>query len=257
VSENAEGIDPTNRLIWRHSPRRLTAEEMRDAMLADAGRLDLGRLRSSAVSLLRMVEMRDNGPEASQVTEAADKSLHRSVYLPLLRGVIPRSLEAFDPVSQTLVSGERESTTVPTQALYLLNSSFVRQQALAWAEHVLADSQRFDTDWVREIYLRAFSRLPNVSETGRAAEFLGEYAALYREKGGTHELASISAGARVVSDESGAATAAPGQAANPDDVDRSPQIPKDGVVEPSNPKAAAWMTLIQSLYAAAEFRFVR
>ena len=71
-----------------------------------------------------MIEMRDNGPEARSINEQADRSSYRSVYLPLLRGVTPKSLEAFDPVAQTLVTGQRESTTVPAQALFLLNSAF-------------------------------------------------------------------------------------------------------------------------------------
>ena len=61
----------------------------------------------------------------------------RSVYLPLLRGITPRPLEAFDPVDQTLVTGRAQVTTVPGQALYLLNSSFVRRQSLALAERLL------------------------------------------------------------------------------------------------------------------------
>jgi len=131
-------IDPANQLVWRHSPRRLDAEEIRDAMLASAGRLQLKQPGGSAAQELKMKEMRDNGPEARAIHESADRSPFRSVYLPLLRGVIPKSLEAFDPVTQSLVTGQREVTTVPTQALYLLNSTFVRQQSLALAERALS-----------------------------------------------------------------------------------------------------------------------
>lgn len=250
-------LDPANRLIWRHSPRRLSAEELRDTMLAVSDRLDITRPEASAARELRMVEMRDNGAEARKINEAADSSLHRSVYLPLLRGVIPRSLEAFDPVSQSLVSGARESTTVPTQALYLLNSSFVRQQALASADHVLADSQRFDAEWVREIYLRTLGRTPTDIELARSGEFLAAYAVSYRNEAPVQpQIASAAESARADS-EAGAATAVAGQAANPDDVDRTPEMAKEAVVQPTSAKAAAWMALIQSIYASAEFRFVR
>jgi len=252
----AREIDPANKLIWRHSPRRLTAEELRDTMLVDAGRLDPARPEASPAKLLRMVEMRDNGPEAARIVEAADKSRHRSVYLPLLRGVTPKALEAFDPVSQTLVSGLRESTTVPTQALYLLNSTFVRQQALAYADQVVADSQRFDAEWIREIYFRVFGRSPSDVETARAVEFLAQYAALYRESTPASQVAT--AATPVHPDgEPGVATAVAGQAANPDDVDRTPELPKEASVEASSAKGAAWMSFVQSLYASAEFRFLR
>jgi hypothetical protein len=153
--------DPANRLVWRHSPRRLNAEEMRDGMLAAAGRLDLTPPGPSPARELKMVEMRDNGPEARKITEAADHALFRSVYLPLLRGVTPQALEAFDPVSQTLVTGTRDSTTVPTQALFLLNSTFVRQQSLACAERLLNQDGRSDGRRAsrKSLAARNFSRI--------------------------------------------------------------------------------------------------
>ena len=120
--------DPADRLVWRHEPRRLDAEEIRDAMLATAGSLNRDRPAGSATQKLKMIEVRDNGPEARAIHERADSSHYRSVYLPLLRGITPHTLEAFDPVEQTLVTGERETTTVSTQALYLLNSPFVRRR---------------------------------------------------------------------------------------------------------------------------------
>jgi hypothetical protein len=53
--------DPANRLVWRHTPRRLDAEEIRDAMLASAGALVSGRPESSPASSMKMVEIRDIG----------------------------------------------------------------------------------------------------------------------------------------------------------------------------------------------------
>lgn len=116
ASETHRIADPANGLVWRHSPRRMDAEEIRDAVLSASGHLDLNRPAASPAKNLPMVEMRDNGPEARTINEEADKSMHRSVYLPLLRTVIPRSLEAFDPVDQSLVTGSRDATTVPGQA---------------------------------------------------------------------------------------------------------------------------------------------
>ncbi|MFM7074376.1 MAG: DUF1549 domain-containing protein, partial [Planctomycetota bacterium] len=125
--------DPENQWLWRHSPRRLTAEEIRDAMLASAGELEGSRPEASPVRKLKMVEMRDNGPEAKGIHDQASESRFRSVYLPQLRGLTPKSLEAFDPVDPTLVSGSRDVTTVPSQALFMLNGGFVRQNALKLA----------------------------------------------------------------------------------------------------------------------------
>ena len=118
--------DPANALVWRHSPRRLDSAELRDAMIAAAGTLSPARLNASPIRELKMVEIRDNGPEARTILEKADAARERSIYLPLMRGITPRPLDAFDPVDQTLVTGMRQVTTVPSQALYLLNSPFVR-----------------------------------------------------------------------------------------------------------------------------------
>ncbi len=202
-----------------------------------------------------MIEMRDNGEEAKKITEAADNAQYRSIYLPLLRGVTPKALEAFDAVSQTLVSGTRENTTVPTQALFLLNSTFARQQSLALAERVLAEGERFDAEAIQQVYLGLLGRRASDAEITRASQFLADYAASYRVAEPVVNL--VAAAVTEVETEAGTATAVPGQAANPDDVDRAPLLAKEAPVEPKTASAAAWMSFIQSLYASAEFRFVR
>jgi cytochrome c553 len=256
VPSGYRDIDPADRLIWRHAPRRLDAEEMRDTMLASAGRLQTMPPEASPAKALRMVEMRDNGVEAKQINEAADHALYRSVYLPLLRGVTPKALEAFDPVSQTLVTGQREATTVPTQALFLLNSTFVRQQALAFAEKVTANGDRPDGEWIRDIYQLTLGRSPNPQEIERATAFIGEYASSWQQ-GASAAPQVVAVSATTENTDAGVATAVAGQAANPDDADRAPVAVKEDAVEPKSARAAAWMTFIQALYASAEFRFVR
>ena len=159
--------DPANRLVWRHAPRRLSAEEMRDAALAAAGTLDLNRPEASPARNLKMIEMRDNGPEAKTINDLADVAAYRSVYLPLLRGVTPHALEMFDPVDQTLVSGTRDATTVPSQALFLLNSPFVRKRALDFASRVLNDKGASDSERIRTAYRLALGRFPTDKEVER------------------------------------------------------------------------------------------
>ncbi|MFM7058987.1 MAG: DUF1501 domain-containing protein, partial [Planctomycetota bacterium] len=77
-----------------------------------------------------MIELRNNGPEAAAILEGARRSVHRSIYLPQLRTLTPQSLQAFDPVEQGMTTGAREFTTVPAQALYLLNSEFEQRGLL-------------------------------------------------------------------------------------------------------------------------------
>src|SRR5207253_4780544 len=91
--ESHRALDPANRLVWRHSPRRLDAEEIRDAMLAAAEKLDLARPPTSLAKDLKVMELPNNGPLARRLEDEALQSRHRSIYLPLLRGLTPRALE--------------------------------------------------------------------------------------------------------------------------------------------------------------------
>lgn len=256
--ETHHELDPANRLVWRHSPRRLAAEEMRDSMLASSGRL-LTKPEVSAASKLRMVEMRDNGPEAAGIHTASDTGLQRSVYLPLLRGVTPKSLEAFDPAEQTLVSGQRASTTVPTQALYLMNSGFVRQQSLALAERLLKGqgTPTADQTRLREVYLLTLGREPTVQEASRAAQFVTEYAASYVPPVEDPAAPTVEPQPMIAVAATDANTGAIVTPVNSDDVDRTDATVTETVVQPKTAEAAAWMSLAQALYASAEFRFVR
>jgi len=169
--------DPANRLVWRHSPRRLDAEEIRDAMLAAAGKLVLERPMGSPAKDMKVTELTDNGPDAKRITDEAAKSVHRSVYLPLLRGLTPRALEVFDFAEQGMVTGSRDTTTVAPQALYLLNDPFVRQQSQSMAERLLQSCDLDDETCIRLAYWLALSRSATVKEIERAQSYLSDYEA--------------------------------------------------------------------------------
>ncbi len=175
--------DPGNRLVWRHSPRRLDAEEIRDAMLSAAGTLDLARPKASHAKDFKVMELPNNSPLAKQIEEAAFTSKHRSVYLPLLRGLTPRPLEVFDFAEQGMVTGSRDTTTVATQALYLLNDPFVRQQALALAHRLLRRTDLDDPSRIHLAYRLALSRAASAKEIERAKSYLVEYEVAARAEG--------------------------------------------------------------------------
>jgi hypothetical protein len=244
--------DPANALVWRHSPRRLDSAELRDAMLAAFGGLDLQRHRASPIHDLKMVEIRDNGPEARAILEKADASQERSVYLPLLRGITPRALEAFDPVDQTLVTGMRQVTTVPGQALYLLNSPFVRRQALALAKRLL-DEDATDEDRLRALYRLVLGRSPKADDAERSRVFMAEYQAAQAELD-----AAAHAQPRVALATESVFRAKPKpQPANPDEVDQTPEPIVEPIVRGSDARTEAWLALAQALFGTAEFRYVR
>ncbi len=174
-------IDPANRLVWRHNPRRLTAEEIRDAMLIASRKLDLNRPKGSAAMELKVIELSNVSPLAKGLEEAANKSVQRSIYLPLLRTIVPKSLEVFDFADQGLVTGSRDTTTVATQALYVLNDPFVRQQSRALAQGLIQTSLD-DHGRVSMAYQQSLGRPATEKELERATRYIAEYAAAARRE---------------------------------------------------------------------------
>ncbi|WP_035608964.1 PSD1 and planctomycete cytochrome C domain-containing protein [Haloferula sp. BvORR071] len=246
--------DPANRLVWRHTPRRMAAEEIRDSILSANGRLLDQPHEEPAVKKLRMVEIRDNGQEAKAVQDRSDRELARSIYLPLLRGMTPKSLEAFDPVSQTLVTGRRDATTVPGQALFFLNSSFVRGQALTYAES-LAKESRAEKDKLHDLYARILGRQASESDLARAQDFIGNFAANWQGQQASPPESVVQLADNA--GQTGDGTTDNNAAVNPDDMPRNDLTAVDTLVEAKDANSAAWMALIQALYASAEFRFIR
>ena len=261
--------DPANRLVWRHNPRRLDAEEIRDAMLASAGTLDRTRPQGSPAAALRVIELRNNGPEARRLLDGAQASRHRSLFLPLLRGLAPESLAVFDFAEQGLVTGQRETTTVAPQALYLLNDLFIWNRARELANRLL---ERADLDDARRIhwaYRLTFGRSPSAEEVHRSLEFLeasqGEHQQLLVATNDAGAVPSTSPPAPPTPTASGntpagnpavnpAAQAA--AAANPDDPVPPPETPEPVRELPRDPGQAAWTVFVQALLAAAEFRYL-
>ncbi|HEV2695967.1 MAG TPA: DUF1549 and DUF1553 domain-containing protein, partial [Verrucomicrobiae bacterium] len=251
-------VDPDDHLVWRHAPRRLEAEEIRDAILATAGDLQLKPPATPVVNSFPMVEIRDNGGESKKINETADRAVCRSVYLPLLRGVTPSALAAFDPVDQTLVSGQRESTTVPTQALFMLNSSFVAKESLALARRLLAEKDESDSDRIKRAYELIVDRTPDRQEISRVKKFITQYE-LACPTALPPELPAVEKPSPAMADNAGGTD---GKAKlvvpeNPDDVDTTDVAVVSEIVQPKTPQEAAWMSFTRSLYASAEFRFVR
>lgn len=274
-------LDPANRWVWRHSPRRLEAEELRDATLAAAGVLERTRPADGSVAAeLKVIELRNNGPESQRITEAGRSSRARSVYLPLLRTLVPTALEVFDFADQGLVTGGRETTTVPTQALYLLNDVFVRQNALTLAETLLKQSDIDDRARIERTYVTLLGRTPSATEVDRAQFYLADYqthaeqllaadfaAEAQREQQAeaarnrpadallaqnTEQPARKGTGPTLAAAQQAAA-----QAVNPDDVEQSDAPIKEEVVQARDARTAAWASLVQALFGSGDFRYVR
>lgn len=119
--------DPDNRWLARANRRRLDAEAIRDAMLSVSGRLDL----TAEGTLI--------DPRLDSEFGYEYRGSRRSVYVPVFRNELDGLFEVFDVADPNLVTGRRNVSTLPTQALYLMNSPFVMQQAQTAAKRVLAE----------------------------------------------------------------------------------------------------------------------
>ena len=172
--------DPDNNFLWRANQRRLDAESIRDGILAVSGRLDPQPPAGSCLSGLADTDL-GRAARTSLNTDAR----HRSLYLPIVRDMLPEALDLFDFAEPSLVVAAREVTTVPSQALYMLNSPFIRENAAAFAKRFQGTSAD-PKERITAAYLLAFSRPPSTAEIARAESYLKAQAA---ERGSSSESA--------------------------------------------------------------------
>ncbi len=157
--------DPDNILHWRMNQRRLDAESFRDAILAISGQLILTPATGSSATV--------TAGKGKKVGYAINDSKHRSVYLGIVRGApLSESLSMFDVANPNIVVAQREETTVPAQALYLMNSPFIVEQAKATASRLLARNAADDSDRVDQAYRLFYARVATGPEKARALKYL-------------------------------------------------------------------------------------
>jgi len=135
-------------------------------MLAVAGLLDTSRRAGSLVAELdgqsvSLIGFNDKLPKD------LDGSHRRSIYLPVIRDHLPDVLEQFDVANPSLVTGNRDVTNVPLQALYLLNGPFVQEIAAALAKRVESAPNR-----VSRAFELCFHREPDAQDLALAEKFL-------------------------------------------------------------------------------------
>lgn len=142
--------DPENRLLWRMTPHRMSFEEMRDSWLAAAGLLD-----TRAGGAPR--ELFDPG------------NRRRTLYALVDRENLEPALRTFDFANPDLSIAKRVETTVPQQALFLLNHPFPAEVAKALAE----DLEKLENaaERARRLYAKLLLREPKPGETAAALAF--------------------------------------------------------------------------------------
>ncbi len=151
-------VDPDNRLLWRFRPRRLDAEQIRDAMLAVSGEL---KHRAGGASV--------SGSEP-----------FRSVYVKKLRNRPDEMLHGFDAPPGFESAPDRLSTTTPIQSLLLVNGSWSLERSRAFARRLLAGKPHLEEEDIRRAWQLAFGRDATDDEVDASLAFLRRHAGTIR-----------------------------------------------------------------------------
>ncbi|MCA9176037.1 MAG: DUF1553 domain-containing protein, partial [Planctomycetales bacterium] len=167
-AEAALQADPDNNLLWRMNQRRLEAEAIRDSMLLASGQLDLSPGRGSVIESIGDGSVGQN----IRVDRFLGESRKRSVYLPIVRGAVPELLQVFDFPDPSIIYGQREVTTVPTQSLFMMNNGFVIEQSRQFAERILSEVPEDNAQRVELAYRLALAREAKPAEVAAATEFI-------------------------------------------------------------------------------------
>jgi hypothetical protein len=165
----ALAVDPDDTLLWRMPKRRLEAECIRDAMLMAAGELQMTPPVGSPVNFLEGMDRNPAIVAAARMNEPV-----RSVYLPVLRDHVEEMLDVFDFAEPAFVSGDRDETSVPTQALFMMNSAAVTEAATTMARRVMAERSK-DFERIDRAFALAVGRKPTQAEVTAVKSFFKDF----------------------------------------------------------------------------------
>jgi len=163
----AIATDPDNRLLSHMPIQRLRAETLRDCLLAVSGRLDPAMEGSTGPP--------DHGGGGGPAND------RRGIYQYIKREAQDHMMLMFDAPEGARTVGLRETTSVPGQALLLLNNEFVHRQAASWAERSLADERGLSLDLrIQRLFRACLGREPVTAETETLRQFFEAQADAYR-----------------------------------------------------------------------------
>lgn len=169
VDAEARETDPENRLHGRANVRRLEAEAIRDAILAVGGVLD----RTPGGSMLH-VKNREYLFDHTSKDTTNYESRRRSLYLPVIRNNVYDVFQLFDYPDPAIPTGDRATTTVAPQALFLMNSQWTMKVCDHLAESLLSEAGLDGPARVRRLYQRAYGRDASEAETVKGLALVAE-----------------------------------------------------------------------------------
>jgi hypothetical protein len=173
ASNEAVAADPENRLLAHFNRRRLSVEEIRDAMLAIDGTIDYemgGSLQKGFGT--------DGENSNGRLSLNPEKVKRRMVYLPLRRSNLPSILNLFDFGDAVTPMGKRVLTNVAPQALFAMNSGFVQERSDTIAKQLLKEYPDDQRARLTEAFRMILNRAPAADEI----DSLLTYVARFREK---------------------------------------------------------------------------
>ena len=151
ISRN-ELIDSANIYLWRMNRRRLSVEQWRDSILAASNNLDR------------------RGGESLELTDA--KNVRRTIYGRVSRKKLSDILIQFDYPDANVHSAKRSDTTTAIQKLFIINNSFMVEQAKGLAKRITGDSSATDLTHIQSTYALLYNRQPTREETDLGLAFL-------------------------------------------------------------------------------------
>ncbi len=186
----ALAADPMNDLFWRFDMRRLTGEEIRDSILSVTGTLNLKMYGPGVFPEIPAEVMAGQSvPGAGWGKSSPEEQSRRSVYVHVKRSLILPILESFDLAETDRSSPVRFATTQPTQALGMLNSTFMNRQAKLFAGRLRRETGPEIAAQVELAMRLTTGRRPTEKEVGRGVALI---AALRDRDGASAELAAES-----------------------------------------------------------------
>jgi len=178
ANDAAMAKDPRNTLWWRFDMRRLTAEEVRDSILAANGTLNL-ELGGPQVypPLPAEVLATSSQPDLAWGKATPQQAARRSIYIHVKRSLTVPFLTDFDFADTDNTCPERFSTAVPTQALNMINSEFILEAADKFASRLMRETLEVSNPETKQVE-RAFelltTRPPTIEEVERGVKFMRE-----------------------------------------------------------------------------------
>ena len=164
--------DPRNRFLWRFPQRRLEAEAIRDIVLDAAGTLNMEMGGKPFFPSLPETVWRSFGKGKWELTKDGPEVWRRSVYSYWKRGLKYPMFEVLDQPNPNITCERRNVSTVPTQALTLLNNPFILGQARLFAKRVAEASGVANEARIRKAYEIALGRSPTEREMSQNVSFV-------------------------------------------------------------------------------------